>query len=494
MHRRTFIRQAAGTVLTGTTLAMSRPVSAVGGEPSATIGESPFGGLGLAPDENGILLPEGFTSRVVAISGEPPVGDAAPWHVFPDGGATFPDTSGGWFYVSNSEVFPTTAPDSGGVSSLHFDADGNLLSSRQILSGSNSNCAGGPTPWGTWLSCEEHPDGQGRIWECDPTGAKTAMAHEQMGRWRREAVAVDPVDKILYMTEDHPEGRLYRYLPSNYPDLSEGSVEVCSVDSSNQVTWTNITDPSGTSAPTHSQVPESTIFPGNEGIWYHGGWIYFCTKHDHSVHGINLRTMVYQLIWKGDPDSLGVEGAVLSGVDNITVNERTGDLYVAEDGGNMEIVLITADGAVVPFLRITNQDDSEITGPAFSPDGKRMYFSSQRGPANRSLGDALGIENGSTHIGITYEVTGPFDWRTTDDAPAELIASPTVEATPVASPSTTLPLAQTAMTTQPPISLPTSSKGSGSRIALGGVALTAAAAALFAWRQRQQLTGYTSDE
>ena len=75
---------------------------------------------------------------------------------------------------------------------------------------------------------------------------------------------------------------------------------------------------------------------------------------------------------------------------------------------DMEIVLITPDGLVAAFLRVANQDDSEITGPAFSPDGKRMYFSSQRGPANRSLGDALGIENDSTHIGITYEVTGPF--------------------------------------------------------------------------------------
>jgi hypothetical protein len=290
------------------------------------------------------------------------------------------------------------------------------------------------------------------------------------------------------MTEDHPEGHLYRYLPSNYPDLSEGSVEVCTVDSFNHVTWTNITDPSGTSAPTHSQVAESTIFPGNEGIWYHDGWVYFCTKHDHSVHGINLRTMSYQLIWKGDPDSLGVEGAVLSGVDNITVNERTGDLYVAEDGGNMEIVLITPDGLVAPFLRVTNQDDSEITGPAFSPDGKRMYFSSQRGPANRSLGDALGIEKDSTHIGITYEVTGPFDWRMTDDVSTELAVSPSVTAPPVASPSTTLPLAQTTITAQSALSPSTSSTASGSRIALGGVALTVAAAALFAWRQRQQTT------
>jgi secreted PhoX family phosphatase len=87
--------------------------------------------------------------------------------------------------------------------------------------------------------------------------------------------------------------------------------------------------------------------------------------------------------------------APLTGVDNIT-GAGSGDLYVAEDGGNMEINVITPAGVVAPFLRILNQSSSEITGPAFSPDGRRLYFSSQRGTTGRSSG------------GITYEVTGPF--------------------------------------------------------------------------------------
>jgi hypothetical protein len=69
---------------------------------------------------------------------------------------------------------------------------------------------------------------------------------------------------------------------------------------------------------------------------------------------------------------------------------------VAEDGGNMEINLVTPAGVVTPFLRILGQGSSEITGPAFSPNGQRLYFSSQRGTS----GDPLG--------GITYEVRGPF--------------------------------------------------------------------------------------
>jgi secreted PhoX family phosphatase len=85
-----------------------------------------------------------------------------------------------------------------------------------------------------------------------------------------------------------------------------------------------------------------------------------------------------------------------TGVDNI-VGSRSGDLFVAEDGGNMEINIITPD-VVAPFLRITGQSSSEITGPAFSPDGSRLYFSSQSGTSGASSG------------GVTYEVRGPFRW------------------------------------------------------------------------------------
>ncbi|MFD8590317.1 alkaline phosphatase PhoX [Streptomyces sp. NPDC059637] len=82
-------------------------------------------------------------------------------------------------------------------------------------------------------------------------------------------------------------------------------------------------------------------------------------------------------------------------MDNVT-GSASGDLFVAEDGGSMDICVITPDGVVAPFLRIEGQSGSEITGPAFSPDGRRLYFSSQRGTSGSSSG------------GITYEVTGPF--------------------------------------------------------------------------------------
>ena len=60
----------------------------------------------------------------------------------------------------------------------------------------------------------------------------------------------------------------------------------------------------------------------------------------------------------------------------------SGDVFVAEDGGNLEVVLITPEGDVLPFVRVVEpgHEGSEITGPVFSPDGTRLYFSSQRGP------------------------------------------------------------------------------------------------------------------
>lgn len=381
---------------------------------TATPGASPYGPLRAEPDENGLLLPEGFTSRIVAVAGEPVAETGYAWPAFPDGAATFPTVDGGWIHTVNSEVFTFIAPDAGGVSAVRYDKDGVIVDAYRILEGSNSNCAGGPTPWGTWLSGEESADEQGRVWECDPTGDKEAVAHEAMGRWAHEAVAVDPGSKTLYLTQDHPTGLLYRYTPTDYPDLSAGLLEAAVVADDGSVTWSEVPDPSGKTAPTREQVPEATPFAGGEGIWFHDGVVSFTTKYDHSVHALHLAEQRHEVIWKGDPDRLGVEDAVLSGVDNITADAGSGDLYVAEDGGNMEVVMITPEGAVAPFVRITGegQEGSEVTGPCFNPARDRLYFSSQRGPSSKTIAEVIpGTTGEAKGLGITYEVTGPFRGR-----------------------------------------------------------------------------------
>lgn len=410
MDRRGFFRIALASAGGAACLPRAAMAGAAPGRQPA----GPYGSIDARePDENGLLLPEGFTSRVVATAGEP-VGDSDHrWHVFPDGAATFEDGEGGWFYVCNSEVF---APEgAGGAGAIHFDADGEIVDAYRVLEGTTANCAGGPTPWGTWLSCEERLDGRGQVWEVDPTGERPGEVRPALGRWAHEAVAVDPDGEALYLTEDNPGGKLYRFTPDAYPDLSAGRLEAARVAQDGTVTWVAVADPEGDPGPTRDQVPEATTFPGNEGIWYHDGTIVFTSKGDNRVHAIDLAAQRYTRLWDGtstDP---------LSGVDNVVVAAASGDVFVAEDGGNMEVVLITPEGEVVPFARVVEpgHEGSEVTGPAFSPDGTRLYFSSQRGPTPGTLteiaGD-LGVQGDTRNGGVTWEVTGPF--RTVEGAAA----------------------------------------------------------------------------
>jgi hypothetical protein len=354
---------------------------------AAQPGPSPYGDL-LPPDANGAALPAGFTSRIVARTGQPVPGTSYLWHAAPDGGACFPDGTG-WIYVSNSEI-----PFLGGASAIRFAAGGGITAAYSILFGTNVNCAGGATPWGTWLSCEEVP--LGRVFETDPYGDTGAVARTRMGRFTHEAAACDPDRRLVYLTEDEGDGCFYRFRPDAWGDLNTGRLQVlCAPASqtSGPVTWRDIPDRDGFPIPTRWQVGAARHFDGGEGCHYTAGVCYFTTKGDNRVWAYDAVHETIDLAY----DAAAVPGgaAPLTGVDNIT-GAASGDLYVAEDGGNMEINLITPAGVVAPFARLSDQSESEITGPAFSPDGSRLYFSSQRGRTGQVTG------------GITYEVTGPF--------------------------------------------------------------------------------------
>lgn len=354
----------------------------------ATIGSGPYGPL-LEPDPNGIQLPGGFASRILAHSLGPVASTSFVWHRAPDGAATFPGPRGQWTYVCNSEV----PGGKGGVSAVRFSANGSIDAAYTILSGTSMNCAGGPTPWGTWMSCEE--TSEGRVWECDPSGRRGAVVRPAMGTFMHEAVAVDPHRRRLYLTEDESDGRFYRFTPARYPDCASGALEVAAVEEDGSVSWLSVPDPKGRERPTREQVGASTAFNGGEGIWYDSGNVYFTTKGDNRVWAYSTRRQRLDVLY--DAVALGND-APLVGVDNIVVASSSGDLYVAEDGGNMEIVIITPDREVAPFLRVLDHAGSELTGPVFNPKGDRFYFSSQRGP-------------GKDGPGITYEVTGPFRGR-----------------------------------------------------------------------------------
>ncbi|MEU2260544.1 alkaline phosphatase PhoX [Streptomyces sp. NPDC019645] len=384
MERRSFLRGAViGTSAAafGGTL-WQGAASAAPAQP----GPGPYGALGAA-DANGIQLPAGFTSRVIARSGQKVASTSYTWHSAPDGGACFADGTG-WIYVSNSEINP-----SGGASAVRFSSSGAITGAYRILSGTRTNCAGGKTPWNTWLSCEEVS--LGYVYETDPWGVNAAVRRDAMGRFKHEAAAADPVRRVVYLTEDESNGCLYRFIPTTWGDLSSGTLQVlvAGTASSGSFSWANVPDPDGSPTATRSQVSGAKRFNGGEGCHYANDTVWFTTKGDNRLWQLNLTSGTYELAYD---DSLVTGGsAPLTGVDNVT-GSSSGDLFVAEDGGNMEICLITPDDVVARFLRINGQSASEITGPAFSPDGRRLYFSSQRGTSGSSSG------------GITYEVTGPF--------------------------------------------------------------------------------------
>lgn len=405
LSRRDVLRQifgAAGGLAASSVLAgcgMSQlPGNRAAAAPMARAGGSPFAAMGelQAPDANGVRLPAGFSSRVIARSGEKVGSSAYAWHINPDGASVFAQPDGGWVYVCNSETTP------GGVGAIRFGADGEIVDAYRILDNTANNCAGGKTPWGTWLSCEESGS-FGQVYECNPLGSPLdAVVRPMLGRMNHEAVAVDPVHKALYLTEDNPTGRLYRFVPSasdwpegaSRPALQSGVLEALQVvggDSAPRqpmaVSWVRVAEPA--LLPAQQQVPEATSFNGGEGIWFHAGYIYFSTKGDNRIWALDTEQQTLEILY----DANQPEGGILTGVDNVTVSEF-GDVLVAEDGGDLQLCVILPDRSVKPVLQMAGHDGSEITGPCFSPDGTRLYFSSQRGP-----------DGGSG--GVTYEITLP---------------------------------------------------------------------------------------
>jgi uncharacterized protein len=461
LSRRAFVGGSAAAGLgfvfagSGSLTAFARPLA--GGTRTA-IGYGP-----LVADPEGILaLPQGFSYKLVARSGVTPTADGV--HPSdPDGMGVFGGSNGGSVLVTNhensgSEPYPVPEVEGitydpgaiGGTSTIVVDASGNRLDQYTSLAGTNNNCAGGVTPWGTWLTCEEteRRAGQGAntlnhgyVFEVEPLSraanvGKSPVPLKFLGRFSHEAVAVDPGTSQIYLTEDAagPSGLYYRWTPpasfvpgknalrelAKAPGGSTaGRLQAMSCNRSSQhindlseatgvgtrykVEWVDVPDRDASTVSVRNQFTDDQITRSRklEGQWWADGGPFFVSSFARTRDG-SVNSHDGQ-VWFYDPKSetvtlktvFGVSAAPAAddgnfdGPDNITVSPH-GGLILAEDGdGSQHLVGVTSQGKAYPLAR-NEFNDSEFCGPAFSADGSILFVNIQS-------------------PGFTLAITGPWD-------------------------------------------------------------------------------------
>jgi hypothetical protein len=271
-------------------------------------------------------------------------------------------------------------PPGGGATTLVFRGR-NWVSVEPSLGGTLFNCAGGVTPWGTWLSCEETVDDNspaggrrhGYVFEVRRDASQTtAQPIVSMGRFKHEAVAIDPETRNAFMTEDDPNrSAFYRFIPddrSGTPGSYEagGKLQAARVVGRNnadlrtpavgdeyRLEWIDLSEPDADPGNLPAGFTEvSGIASGpfleawskgalrmsrGEGIHFHDGKIVVVD----TAAGIGpdgIRGTGEGAVWEYDPReelmrAIFVAGTEMVGdsLDNITVSPR-GGIVICEDG------------------------------------------------------------------------------------------------------------------------------------------------------------------
>ncbi len=426
------------------------------------VASSPSIGYGeLIKDPKGIIdLPEGFNYKIISQVGEM-MSDGFMLPGQPDGMAAFIGDEDRTIVVRNHEISPGNPnigpwggdnallskvdaallydagkgdnPCLGGTTTFVFNEKTQTVEKQYLsLTGTIRNCAGGPTPWNSWITCEEAVDKAGDTLLKDhgynfevPVSSEMSIVNPKpikgMGRFNHEAVCVDPKTGIVYQTEDRGDGLIYRYIPNVKEKLHEGGKlqvlvvkEFKSLDTRNwktletpkiavnqkmAVEWMDIDD---------IDAPEDDLrfrgfeqgaarFARGEGMWFGDNELYFtCTNGGHERQGQVFRYVPGEfegtdredeapgnLELFAEPNNTNL----INSGDNLTVSPW-GDIVICEDNPNPTIVGITAQGDLYKLAKNVGFE-SEFAGGTFSPSGK-TYF--------------VNIQN----AGITIAITGPW--------------------------------------------------------------------------------------
>ncbi|MGW7289195.1 alkaline phosphatase PhoX [Streptomyces sp. NPDC054847] len=314
----------------------------------------------------------------------------------------------------------------GGTTTLVFDPDaGQWLESYGSLGGTMRNCAGGPTPWNTWLTCEETfsttaGKRHGYIFEVASEGKGNPEPYKAMGRFNHEAVAVDPATGYVYETEDRGDASLYRFVPAVPGDLSKGGrlealrIGTTTYDTRSDgekaygtVSWVPVddVDPAADTVRIQAQANGAAVFSRLEGAWYGNDRVYVITTdggpaRQGQVFELDPATDEFRVLFA----SPGSE--VLNAPDNMCVSPR-GGLVLCEDGGGTEYVHgLTPDGEIFRFAA----NDVDLRG---GTAGKNVPAADHRG--SEWAGSVFEPKNGNWLFvniqtpGITFAITGP--WR-----------------------------------------------------------------------------------
>lgn len=423
-------------------------------------GEAGYGPL--VPDPAQIMdLPAGFGYRVFSRTGEE-MDDGLVVPSMHDGMAAFPGPEGKTILVRNHEIepgFPAQtgafgkagerlgkvprekfydygggAPCLGGTTTILYDTRAGKVEKQFLsLAGTTRNCAGGPTPWGSWLTCEEYvirPPGtekvHGFVFEVPASVERmepaTPVPLTAMGRFIHEAVAVDPGSGCVYLTEDILDGLIYRFVPKVRGRLVEGGkLQALAVkgrpmlDTRNwdglrvrvgeklRVEWVDLEDVLSPLDDLRYRgfLAGAARFARGEGMWQGREAVYWCATNG----GPALKGQ----IWRYTPGpregregeepgtlELFVEsrsGTALENCDNLTV-APWGDLIVCEDevepygDGRDFLVGVTPEGKLYRLAR-NAMNTAEMAGATFSPDGSTLFVNIQT-------------------PGLTLAITGPW--------------------------------------------------------------------------------------